>query len=300
MRIYGVRAALLCIGCQRRSTRKTCPTMAKRFIDTDLFRKPFMRGLEAPYKALWLYLLCECDHAGIWIVELDVAQMRMGMKLDAEKALLKMNGAAIEVDGGNKWFLPDFIAFQYGVLNPANRVHASVIERLSAVGIDYLNLPEKKGLASPLQGAKDKDKDKEKDKEKEKEKDKDNARETDERFEALWKTYEGKGAKGKAREYWSKLSEEDRAAIIAKAPAYVESTSGEFVTYRKNLEGWINPLERRWEAPITPRRYDTPKPKVWTKQEAIDEVRRLRDFHGKDFQTHLIPKDVLAAYRQQS
>ena len=74
--------------------------MAKRFIDTDLFRKPFMRGLEAPYKALWVYLLCECDHAGIWTVELDVAELRMGMKLDAGKAIQKMGGAVVEIDGG--------------------------------------------------------------------------------------------------------------------------------------------------------------------------------------------------------
>jgi hypothetical protein len=64
--------------------------MAKRFIDTDLFRKPFMRSLEAPYKALWIYLLCECDHAGVWVVELDVAQIRMGLKLDPDKVIEKM------------------------------------------------------------------------------------------------------------------------------------------------------------------------------------------------------------------
>lgn len=135
--------------------------MAKRFIDTDLFRKPFMRALEAPYKALWIYLLCECDHAGVWTVELDVAQLRMDMKLDPEKALEKLGGAAIPIDGGAKWFLPDFVGFQYGILNPANRVHESVIAILDKYGIDLNEIQENKGLGSPLQGAKDKDKDKE-------------------------------------------------------------------------------------------------------------------------------------------
>ena len=135
--------------------------MAKRFIDTDLFRKPFMKGLEAPYKALWIYLLCECDHAGIWIVELDVAELRMGMPIDQEKVIEKMGGAVVPIDGGRRWFLPEFIAFQYGTLNPANRVHESVLTQLSKYGIDL----EKKGLPSPLQGAKDKVKDKEKVKE---------------------------------------------------------------------------------------------------------------------------------------
>lgn len=139
--------------------------MAKRFIDTDLFRKPFMRGLEAPYKALWVYLLCECDHAGIWTVELDVAELRMGMKLDAGKAIQKMGGAVVEIDGGKKWFLPDFVTFQYGTLNPANRVHESVIALLSKFGIDPNNPSQNKGHVSPLQGAKDKDKDTLKEKE---------------------------------------------------------------------------------------------------------------------------------------
>ena len=134
--------------------------MAKRFIDTDLFRKPFMRGLEAPYKALWIYLLCECDHAGVWTVELDVAHLRMGMKLDPDKAIEKMGGAVVPIDGGAKWFLPDFVAFQYGTLNPANRVHESVLAILSKYGIDPNDLSQNKPLTSPLQGAKDKDKDK--------------------------------------------------------------------------------------------------------------------------------------------
>ena len=133
--------------------------MAKRFIDTDLFRKPFMRSLEAPYKALWIYLLCECDHAGIWVVELDVAQIRMGLKLDPDKVLEKMQGAVVSVDGGRKWYLPDFVPFQYGTLNPDNRVHASALSRLEALGINPSESKENKPLTSPLQGDKDKDKD---------------------------------------------------------------------------------------------------------------------------------------------
>lgn len=135
--------------------------MAKRFIDTDLFRKPLMRGLEAPYKALWMYLLCECDHAGIWDVELDVAAMRLGMKLDPEKVVDKFGGAVIPVDGGAKWFLVGFVEFQYGTLNPANRVHASVLALLEKYGIDPSLKAENKGHSSPLNGAKDKAKDKE-------------------------------------------------------------------------------------------------------------------------------------------
>jgi hypothetical protein len=202
--------------------------MAKRFIDTDLFRKPFMRSLEAPYKALWIYLLCECDHAGIWVVELDVAQIRMGMKLDPAKAIEKMGGAVIPIDEGRKWFLPDFVTFQYGTLNPANRVHASVLERLSASGID----PENKPLASPFQGAKDK----------EKEKDIQEGKERATPFDTWWSVYR-KGSRKLSAELWDKMPEVDRLACIAATPAYLKSKPDP--TYRKDGERFLK--HRTWE-----------------------------------------------------
>lgn len=137
--------------------------MAKRFIDTDLFRKPLVRSLGTPYKLLWIYLLCECDHAGVWDVELDVASMRLGSKLDPAKCIAALGSSIVQIDNGKKWYLPEFVTFQYGSLNPANRVHASVLNTLSKYGIDpdgYEKEAPYKDLTSPLQGAKDKEKDK--------------------------------------------------------------------------------------------------------------------------------------------
>lgn len=138
--------------------------MAKRFTDTDKWKKPLLRTMQAPYKLLLLYILDDCDHAGIWQVDLDVAALRIGEKLDHKEAISALGKLIVEVENGEKWFIPSFIEFQYGVLNFENRVHESVINILSKYG-----LHEKKPLASPLYGAIDKDKDKylEKDKEKE-------------------------------------------------------------------------------------------------------------------------------------
>lgn len=211
--------------------------MAKRFIDTDLFRKPFMRGLEAPYKALWIYLLCECDHAGIWTVELDVAQLRMGMKLDPEKAIEKMGGSVVEIDGGKKWFLPDFVTFQYGTLNPANRVHESVLSLLSKFGIDPNNSSQNKGHLSPLQGAMDKDKVKVTLKEKERAPEVVLPWQTDTFAAAwsLWKKYKAeKGAKYKPigeQSALKKLSKEypnEAAAIAAIENSMAQNYQGIF------------------------------------------------------------------------
>ena len=130
--------------------------------------------MKAPYKLLWLYILDECDHAGIWQVDLDVAQLKIGEKLNAEDALKFFGDKVISFSNGEKWFVFDFIDFQYGLLNPQNRVHYSVILLLQKYGLmdlDYNFIIENKPLTSPLQGAKDKDKDKGKvmDKEKDKE-----------------------------------------------------------------------------------------------------------------------------------
>src|SRR5690606_25349623 len=136
--------------------------MAKRFTDTNKYKKPFIRSLQAPYKLLWDYLYHDCDHAGIWIVDFDIAQIYIGSdaKIDYETALKNFNKdevRIVEIDNGKKWFISSFIDFQYGKLNSTNRAHLSVIRIL-----DYYNLLNKnKELIRPLQGYKDKDIDKE-------------------------------------------------------------------------------------------------------------------------------------------
>ncbi len=75
--------------------------------------------------------------------------------------LLSTFGEKIEARGDEKLVVTGFIEFQYGDLNPDNRVHKSVLNRLE-------KLAPIKDLTSPLLGAKDKDKDKDQDKEKEK------------------------------------------------------------------------------------------------------------------------------------
>jgi len=105
--------------------------MAKRFTDTDKWKKPFIRGLEGAYKLLWLYILDDCDHAGIWPVDFEVAQIRTGQKFSEKKAI-ELFGDRIEIFAdGSKWFLRDFIDFQYGDLKETNRMHLSVIQILT-------------------------------------------------------------------------------------------------------------------------------------------------------------------------
>ena len=135
--------------------------MAKRFTDTEKYKKPFYRKLPGAYKLLWDFICHDCDHAGIWHVDKEIAEIYIGrdMEFDLDIALKLFNDGEKRVEiinDGSKWFIRTFIEFQYGELNPSNRVHFSILAILKKNKI--------KPLISPLKGAKYKDKDKDKDK----------------------------------------------------------------------------------------------------------------------------------------
>jgi hypothetical protein len=146
--------------------------VAKRFTDTNKYKKPFIRALQGSYKLLWDFLYHDCDHAGIWIVDFEIAQAYVGAdmpvnNLDALKFFNADELRIIEIDGGKKWFIPSFIEFQYGVLSEKNRAHINVISVLRKYLLlnTDLSIKKSKPLTSPLQGAKEKEKEQEKEQE---------------------------------------------------------------------------------------------------------------------------------------
>ena len=115
--------------------------MAKRFTDTEKWKKPFIRGLQGAYKLLWLYICDDCDHAGIWQVDIEVAAIRIGEKIDSKEAIKSFDEKIIIFDKGNKWFIPSFLEFQYpSGLNPDNRAHNSVIILLEKYNLRIVDL----------------------------------------------------------------------------------------------------------------------------------------------------------------
>jgi len=72
----------------------------------------------------------------------------IGTKINPDEFLLILNEEKerIRVLGGNKWYIVDFIKFQYGdKLNSASAVHASVIKILEDNNISYKAKPKKRG-----------------------------------------------------------------------------------------------------------------------------------------------------------
>jgi len=128
--------------------------MAKRFIDTDIFKKQFIRGLDANSKLFFFYLITDCNHAGVWECDWEVASIRCGCELNKDFVIKNFGEKLVLFDGDTKIFIPSFIEFQYGELNPENRAHKSVIDILNKY-----KLNQNKGLKSTYKGSKDKDKD---------------------------------------------------------------------------------------------------------------------------------------------
>ncbi len=136
--------------------------MAKRMTATEKWEDPWFQNLEPKYKLFWMFILDRCDHAGVWQVNIRAASFFVGVEYSEGDILTVFDGRIIPVNGGERWFIPKFIEFQYGELNPQNRAHAAALAILKKFDLIGKNECENKGLTRPLQGDKDKDKDKDK------------------------------------------------------------------------------------------------------------------------------------------
>lgn len=123
--------------------------MAKRFTATEIWDKLWFRSLPPAYKALWKFLCDRCDIAGVWDVDIAAASFYIGAEFGADD-VLKVLGQHIQpFDSGRKWWLIDFVPFQYGKLSTDSRVHQAVISLLKkytlwegyAKGMDRVSIP---------------------------------------------------------------------------------------------------------------------------------------------------------------
>lgn len=220
--------------------------MAKRFTDTGKWDKLWIRKLSPELKLLWVYLLDKCDHAGIWEADIDLAKFQLGITIDQDEAIKVFNGRVVPLSGGEKWFIPKFIEFQYGDLNPENRVHKSVIEILERNGIQGPYKPLTRGS----QGCKDKDKDKDKDMDKVGGSKGGILKSVREGwFEEDWKYYPNKDGKKQAKRYYlaSVKTPEDRQRFLQSQRNYLKCYAVKmgFIkngsTFYNNWEDWVNP-----------------------------------------------------------
>ena len=205
--------------------------MARRFTDTEKWKKPFIRGLQGAYKLLWLYICDDCYHAGIWQVDIDVAKIRIGEDINTKEALTAFGDKVVSFDGGTKWFIPSFIEFQYpSGLNPSNNAHSGVIRVL-----DKYKLLKNKPHISPLQESKDKDMDKDKDMVM----DMDKEEGLNISFEDFWNLYDKKvGDRQKLIKKWGNLKDEERELAVKHISKYKIAQPDK--KFRKDPQTYLN------------------------------------------------------------
>jgi hypothetical protein len=133
--------------------------MAKRFVDTEIWGDKWYRKLPCKYKELWRYICENCDNAGVWKVDIDLAIFQIGETLEHDEALRFLNDGKERVsvlNHGTYWQVKEYVKFQFGALSDKSRVHESVLKLIE-------NHRVSKGYQYPIHRVKDKDKDKDKD-----------------------------------------------------------------------------------------------------------------------------------------
>lgn len=134
--------------------------MAKRFVDSELWDKEWYMELSLKHKCFMRFLFDKCDASGVWSANWILATSYIGEKISEED--IKALGARVRKIGEKKYFLDDFISFQYGNLSPACKPHLKIIGLLEKHNIDSKGYP--KGIETLEEKDKEEYKEMEKDK----------------------------------------------------------------------------------------------------------------------------------------
>lgn len=132
--------------------------MAKRFTATEIWEEDWFLDMPNEYKLFWFYLLSNCDHGGLFKVNVRSFCNLLGVEIVSKKALEFYNTGKkrIRVITDSLWFIEDFFVFQYGqTFNEKNRVHLSIKNLYSKHNISLTSI---RGLIDHKDGVKDNDK----------------------------------------------------------------------------------------------------------------------------------------------
>lgn len=88
--------------------------MAKnRYTDTEKWKDVWFSELTNNEKIVWLYILDDCDHAGIWKVNLKLLNFNCNTTYTLIELYEFLNQRVYKLSE-EKWFIKKFCEFQYG------------------------------------------------------------------------------------------------------------------------------------------------------------------------------------------
>lgn len=127
--------------------------MANRFLETNYYKSPFVRGLKGSLKGLYSFIICDCTPSGIWALDIEAASLYIGFQITFEEFddFFIKKGKAVDL-GNGKYFFPDFIEHQYPKgLSGKNIAHNNIIPELKKLKlIDDKNTVIKRLVNPPL------------------------------------------------------------------------------------------------------------------------------------------------------
>lgn len=207
--------------------------MAKRFTSTEIWGEDWFLDMPNDYKLFWYYILSNCDHSGLFKVNLRSFCGLLEVKINTDEALKYFNKDKdrIQEITKNLWFIKDFFVFQYGTtFNINNRLHASIKAIYDRHNIDLTSI---RGLREYNDTLKDKDIVKDKEYKKEEEKS------INIPFDYFWDLYDKKvGDKQKLIKKWEALTGKDRELAMTHIPRYKIAQPEK--KFRKDPQTYIN------------------------------------------------------------
>ena len=109
--------------------------MSKRFTDTEKWERQWFIDLPPKYKLLWIYILDNCDIAGVWYANWKLASFRIGEDYNDKDAAKILSKQIVALNCGSRWHIKDFIRFQYGEFSEKCSAHRGVNKCANEHGI---------------------------------------------------------------------------------------------------------------------------------------------------------------------
>lgn len=85
--------------------------MAKRFIDTNIFKDDWFSNLDSDQKLFFIYYICSCDHAGILKFNKRLIEFEINCN-DSKIMIESLSDRIIHIKNDIYW-MPKFFTFQY-------------------------------------------------------------------------------------------------------------------------------------------------------------------------------------------